>query len=159
MPTSLVQIVSMLLLIVQGVVALAPGRMLCIPVWDCGTHEQAPEAACAHSDPGSCPPSACSSFDEERGRFADGRGQSAPLLAPIDECGCHLHVQVPGHQPVPFTPRDDDHSPKACVVPVVATAVMDWRCDPPSALVACLRPPDFSVSGQVLALKSTRLLI
>jgi hypothetical protein len=150
---SLVKLVAMLLLIVQGAIATAPGQVLCIPVRDCDTHEHEAELACGHCDTASC----AQLGGEPRGGDQK-QGPFPASLHPNDECGCHLHVPVPGDERVPSGPRGDNPDLRMFFVPLVAL-VLNWDCEPPHAVIARFHPPDFSVSDQVLALKATRLLI
>ncbi|MBX3392764.1 MAG: hypothetical protein KF787_08960 [Phycisphaeraceae bacterium] len=154
MPPALFKLVAMLLLVMQGAIAVAPGRVLCIPVKDCGTYEQDAVATCSHRDREVCPASVGggSRHNHEREPFNIA-------LHPNDECGCHVHVPVPGNEQVPSNFRSDTHDLRVFFVPLTVALVLNWDCDPPPARVAHSRPPDFSASGQVLALKATRLLI
>ncbi|MGQ0629156.1 MAG: hypothetical protein ACT4PL_13785 [Phycisphaerales bacterium] len=45
------------------------------------------------------------------------------------------------------------------VVPLLIAIAVAWDLEPPLAIPALVQPPDFSVSDQVLGLKTTRLLI
>jgi len=154
MSTALVKFVAMLLLFVQGLAAFAPGRVLCIPVQDCGTHEQGGHAACGHCDSDVC--------DDEAGQDQCKDHEHGPFtvaMHPDDECGCHIHVPVPESEQVPSTPRGDNSELRHAVVPLVVAFVLVWDFEPALVVVERFKPPDFSVSDQVLALKATRLLI
>lgn len=154
MPRVLVKLVAVLLLFVQGLVAFAPGQVLCIPIQDCGTHEQG-----AHAIRGHC---GADGRDDEVGGNQCKDHEHGPFSAamhPDDECGCHLHVPVPDSEQVPSTLRGD--SPDLCnvVLPLMVAFVLTWDCEPWLVVIERFTPPDFSVSDQVLALKATRLLI
>jgi len=76
-----------------------------------------------------------------------------------DECACHLHIQVPQNERVPSQPRGDNAEFRLAMVPLFVSVVLALDFEFPLMPVARLKPPDFSVSDQVLALKATRLLI
>ncbi len=154
MHPALVKLVAMLLLFVQGVVALAPGQVLCIPVRDCGTHERGIDAECSHCDAAPCSTTAGEPLNSEH-----GYGPYSPALHPIDECGCHVHVPVPGDEQVPSNPRGENPDLRAFFIPVLIAVVLNWDCETPQEVVPRFHPPDFSASDQVLALKATHLLI
>jgi hypothetical protein len=149
----LVKLVAMLLLIVQGAIATAPGQVLCIPVRDCDTHEHEAGRACGH-----CDTESCAQIGEESGGVGQNQGTFPAALHPNDDCGCHLHVPVPGDEQVPSSPRGENPDLRMFFVPLVVL-VLNWDCEPPRAVIAHFHPPDFSASDQVLALKATRLLI
>lgn len=154
MPQSLVKLVAMLLLFVQGLVAFAPGQVICIPVQDCGAHDQGGHAACGHCDSDGC--------DNEVRRDQCKDHEHGPFSAathPDDECGCHLHVPVPDSEQVPSNPRCDVSELRSVLVPLLVAFVLTWDFEPSLVVVERFKPPDFSASDQVLALKATRLLI
>ncbi|MBL8758810.1 MAG: hypothetical protein JNK35_10320 [Phycisphaerae bacterium] len=87
------QIVAALLLLMQSVVGIAGGRVVCIPRGGCADH--APPAARA-----SCPCDAhkdavhpCDADAVSRG--GGSGGQALPACAEREGCGCHLHVAMP----------------------------------------------------------------
>lgn len=153
MHPSLVKLVAMLLLFVQGAITTAPGQVLCIPIRDCDTHEHEAEVACDH-----CDTTACAQIGEEPGGVDQKQRLFPAAVHPNDDCGCHLHVPVPGDEQVPSSPRGENPDLRMFFVPLVVL-VLNWDCEPPPAVIAHFHPPDFSVSDQVLALKATRLLI
>lgn len=154
MHPALVKLVTILLLVVQGLVASAPGRVLCIPLEDCESHDQGLTTPCGHCDTAAC-------HTTEFGQDESGYDHGVFLAAnhPEDECGCHVHVPVPGDQQVPGPAKPDGSEFKSILVPLVLAIFANWEIEPPVATSVRLHPPDFSVSDQVLALKSTRLLI
>jgi len=151
MPLSLVKLVAVLLLVVQGVMASGPGRVMCIPLGDCGSHDTAVADSCRHCDAHESRDSGCL----ESSRHEDG--PHSPLFHPPDECGCHLHVPVPDGQQVPS--KGDSQDLRLPVVPLLISIEAAWDLVPPLAIPALVQPPDFSVAAQVLGLKTTRLLI
>jgi hypothetical protein len=154
MPTPVIKLVAMLLLVVQGAIALAPGRVLCIPVRDCGTHQPDVVAACVHCDSHGSPnaPGVPGGLGQEKDPFSTA-------FHPNDECGCHLHVPVPGDDQVPSNPKGDGPDLRTFFFPMVVAIVLAWDFDPPLSVAPHFQPPDFSASDQVLALKTTRLRI
>lgn len=154
MPAAVVKLVAMLLLFVQGLVAFAPGQVLCIPVQDCGTHEQGGSASCGHCDTdwldGVGGEDDCKDHDH---------GPFAPVTHPDEECGCHLHLPVPDNEQPPSNSRGDNFELRSVSVPLVIAFILTWELEPVLVVVERFKTPDFSVSDQVLALKSTRLLI
>lgn len=154
MPTAVVKLVALLLLVVQGAIALAPGRVLCIPVRDCGTHESEVLAACDH-----CDSHGRSDVSGRSGGLDPKHGPFSTTFHPDDECGCHLHVPVPSEDQVPSNPKGDGPDLRALFFPLVVAVVLAWDFDPPLAVVPRFQPPDFSTCDQVLALKTTRIII
>jgi hypothetical protein len=154
MSPALVKLVAMLLLVVQGAIASAPGRVLCIPVGDCGTHESETAEVCSHCDT-QCMAHAGSGV----GAPGHDEGPYSTAFHPDDECGCHLHVPVPGDEQVPSNPKGEGPDSRTFLLPLAIAVVMAWDFDPPVAVPPRVQPPDFSASDQVLGLKTTRLLI
>jgi hypothetical protein len=80
---------------------------------------------------------------------------------PDDSCECHVHLPVPGENPVPLKAASRGESTDlrelAVPLPVVAITVRDWI--PAQGLEAYAHEPDFGRSSQLLSLRSTRLLI
>lgn len=157
MPTPLVKLVALILLMTQGLVAFAPGKVLCIPLFDCDTHEaRALSVVCDHGEIASCHAVAvarASCQDHEPGPFTLARHHH-------DECGCHVHLPVPGGSgALPTLKRGDSPDLQLIAIPLLMAVVLDWDLVPPPAPCVALWPPDFSVSDQVLSLKATRLLI
>jgi len=154
MPPAIVKLVAMLLLVVQGAIALAPGRVLCIPVRDCGTHESAVRTSCDH-----CDSHGRLDVSGRSGGLAPEQGPFNTVFHPNDECGCHLHVPVPGNEQVPSNPKSGEPDLRTLIVPLFVAIIWVYDWNPPLAAASHFRPPDFSVSDQVLSLKTTRLLI
>lgn len=154
MPHALVKLVAMLLLFVQGLVAFAPGQVVCIPLQDCGTHEQAGNFSCGHCDPLPCNDGmVADTCDDHR------HGPFSSASHPDDDCGCHVHVPVPDSEQIPSNPRGESSDPRLAIAPLLVAVVLAWDFEPALEVVERFKPPDFSVSDQVLALKATRLLI
>lgn len=154
MSHALVKLVAMLLLFAQGLVAIAPGRVVCIPVQDCGTHEQDGHALCGHCDPLQCNDGIVADACDEH-----SHGPFSSVAHPDDECGCHVHVLVPDAEQLPGNPRGDNSDLRHAIVPLLFAVVLAWDSEPAFEVVERFKPPDVSVSDQVLALKATRLLI
>ncbi len=154
MPAAFVKLVAMLLLVVQGLIAFAPGQVLCIPVRSCSLHTPSGDAPCEHADSDECD-------DERRDEQCEGRGQGHFSFAKHsdDERGCHIHVLVPDSEQAPSGPRGDIAELRHAVTPLLVAFVLSWDFEPAVVVVERFKPPDFSVSDQVLALKATRLLI
>lgn len=154
MSPALVKLVAILLLLVQGAIASAPGRVLCIPIQDCGTHESKLAEACSRCDMHGI-------VDAGSGVGTSGHddGPLSTAFQPDDECGCYLHVPVPDDEQVRSNPKGDGQDLRTFIVPLVIAVVMGWDFDPPIAVPPRVQPPDFSDSDQVLGLKTTRLLI
>lgn len=149
--------VAALLLMVQGLVAFAPGRVLCIPIADCGTHESIVESACDHCEPDDC----TSSETEETDGSSSDPMSSGPMNAALclmPECGCHVHLPVPRGEQTSPTLRDDSQQ-RALFVPVLVAMIPseDWsdRC----GVSASAHSPGVRGSAQLRALKTTRLRI
>lgn len=154
MPPTVVKLVAVLLLVVQGLIASAPGRVLCIPLQDCGTHQSGASTSCDH-----CDSAGCDNQQADQGGSSHQHGPFHAALHPEDECGCHVHVPVPGDQQVASNQKTGSPEFRALFVPLVVAVVLTWDVDPPAAVKVLFPPPDFSASDQVRALKATRLLI
>lgn len=168
-PASL-RLVATLLLIVQGVVALAPGRVLCIPLWDCPRHHddaRSHAGAGAHHHRHRTDVDGCTG---DHGR-SDGQGHALghahghgldvvdATRHPHDGCPCHVHVPLPGNECIPVSPKGEPQELRAMCVPLVAVAAPGWASGPPPRAQARSRPPDPSGSERVHGLKTTRLLV
>jgi hypothetical protein len=149
-----VKLVAVLLLVAQGLLASAPGRVLCIPLEHCETHHRGLAAACDHCDTAGC---TSARFDQDEP--GSGRGNFFSAIHPEEECGCHVHVPIPADQQVPGPANSGVCGCKPIFVPLVLAIVIDREIEPPVAMHVRLHPPDFILTDQVLALKSTRLLI
>lgn len=154
MPKVLVKSVALLLLIMQGLVSFASGQVLCIPLVDCGMHHK---VGCGEH--GRFHSHECAA---EVGAHECHDHQHDPLRVSIhahDECGCHLHVPVPSSKELPSSPRGDNFDLRLAVVPLCFAFVMTRAFEPPREVTHPFKPPDFSTSDQVLALKTARLII
>ncbi len=154
MHPAVIKLVSILLLVVQGLGASAPGRVLCIPLKDCPTHDQRLATGCGHCDTPACHPAELDQDEPQR-----GHGPFPAAIHSEDECDCHVHVPIPGDQQIAGSAKSDGTEFKSNLVPLVLAIVSQWEIESPVATVVRLHPPDFSVSDQFLALKSTRLLL
>ena len=157
MPQTLVKLVAVFLLCVQVVVASVPGRMLCIPVADCGGGEQSVSACDHRHHEGPA--------EGHKHSHGDSRGGTHGLLDlalhPDDACACHVHLPVPGETPVPSkpTPRGDHSDLRELAVPLAVVAIIVLDGMPQRGLEVYWHEPDFNRTGQVLSLRSTRMLI
>lgn len=154
MPPAHIRLIAFLLLLVQSAIALTPGQVLCIPFQNRGTIDQGAHAACGPCDSDDCGHNVggdnCRSHDD---------GPFSGAMHPNAECVCHLHVPVPDNEQVPSNSRGDNSDLRGVVVPLLVAAVVVTNNESLVVAVQRFRPPDFSVSDQVLTLKATRLLI
>jgi hypothetical protein len=154
MRSMLVHLVLAVLLAVQGVLSLAPGRMLCIPLRACDQHQEVP-ALCGHCDDSHGDAHAMTSP-----RWNDAAEQFcfAIVARPSDECGCHLHVPGPQDSHVVTKTSGDACEWKHSLALWAAAFVLASQpasadeCDVP-------RPPDLLASMQVRVLRTSRLII
>lgn len=151
MPHPLVKAVAMLLLVMQAAVSMAPGQVICLPA--SGTSQMQTEKACTHCDavPGRDGSGETPRTDEKGGLFHASH--------PRDDCGRHTHVPVPDEDQVPSSPRGDIVTLKAFIVPLVVVLVLSWDHSPPRLVGVESRPRDYFAFDQVLAIKTTRLLV
>lgn len=154
MHPTFVKLVAILLLVVQGLVASSPGQVICIPLQDCGSHQPGLPASCGH-----CDTAECENEEAEQDGLGYRHGSVSAAVHPDDECGCHIHVPIPGDQQVPGPSRSDGAEFKTILVPLALAIVINWEMEPPVTTSVRFHPPDFSASDQVRSLKSTRLLI
>jgi hypothetical protein len=144
MPPWFVQLVAFVLLTVQGVIGVIPGRVLCIPLAHCHSHGDG-GAACAQSHG----PRHCQGHEH---------GPLEIASHPFAECECHVHVPVPDEQPMPGASRGEVAESRPALVMVAMALPGNWAGEM-LRMVGRLRPPDWGATGQVRALKATRLLI
>jgi hypothetical protein len=158
MSQPLLKFVSLLLLVVQGVVASSPWRVVCVPVAVCESHEgDESTAGCGHDDHGPC-----RSTDSGAGpKQIDDHALLGLVLSTHDECGCHVHVPVPRNDQFPSRPGPQGGCPdmRAVLTPRVVVAMLDWGCAPLPSGVPGVDPPEFDRGDEALSLKSTRLLL
>lgn len=150
MPQSLIKLVTVLLLFVQGAVALSTGRMLCIPVAPCGEQHSA------------CDDTGSASHVCGAEHCADHRpGLTDVALHPHDECDCHVHLPIPGGDEAPSnsSPRSDLQDLRAFALSLWVVSMLGWGDSPSHAPIVGRPAPSFSASDQVLGLRATRLLI
>jgi len=153
MPPALLKLVVLLLLVVQGVVAPGPGRVLCVPLEDCGQHHRSDAGGCDHCGRGAHAATARPGCQDHQHGLFDVASH------PDDECGCHVHVPLPADEQLPSKPKGDLQDPRAASVSLAVAFVVASVPAPARTSEVCLRPPDFSASDQVRSLKATRLLI
>jgi hypothetical protein len=143
MHRTFVKAVAMILLLVQAVVGVAPGQVVCMPLGGCA-HESVVSAGCGHCG--------------EHRHVAVAQDQPERLAAAHnDDCGCHLHVAIPADERVPGNPRGEGVEARV-VFMAGATMVPGWGVAPPASTPA-FHPPDFRATDQVRSLKATRLII
>lgn len=151
MTLSLTKYIAVLLVFLQATVGMiTPGRVLCLPVADCDHQEFAATGCQDRSEAGQHDDLDCD------------HDPAAPGLAPdhLNECGCHLHVPIPGDPKTPgqSQARGDGFQARQSVIPVVV-AVLQWDWTPSIGKSLSQRPVDPLVRGLVLSLKTTRLRI
>ena len=136
----LVHAVAALLLLTQLCVGIAPGRILCIPVGDCGAHELADH---------------CHGHDDDGGHH---HGPVAPNDHEHGDCDCHLHVSLPDEAQTPSKPhvRLECMAFHMFLAPVLLAELPGSE---PSPHLSREHPPDRHARDQVLSLAATRLLI
>lgn len=153
MTSTLVKLVSLLLLVVQGAIASIPARVLCIPLQECSERR-----TLAASD----------THDrrlDARSHAVARIGHHDHALAPCntaasdDERGCHVHVQMPPKEQLPSNPKSEFNELRAVAGALVAVVILTLDVEPTFTIRVRSQPPDFSASDQVRALKTTRLLI
>lgn len=162
MPSAIVKLVAMLLLVVQAAIGVAPGRMLCVPVHSHRMHESGADPGSSSdgsevSDRSGC--SGCSELVSVRLGFGVEAGRISRWSHLDEECACHVHVPIPDEEQLPISPRGDGPELRTVGVSATCAVVLIWDCDLPPVPTAILPPHDSSTAAQVLALKSTRLLI
>ena len=142
MPVSLAKLSVVILLAVQGWVALFNGRPMCIPVGACARH------------------AAESSFDSIAslpvGQPADHTDTSPALGFDHEDCGCHIHLPSISHTQISHQPRSSVDVP-AIVVAAIASSpaelnVIRVGLDAPTRSLAHASPA-------LHVLRATRLLI
>jgi len=149
----LVQIIASMLLLLQALVGVAPGRVLCLPLADCGSHEATP----------TCDRGGCSSDNHDTHALPCREHRHTPVehaLHPDADCGCHIHVPVPSDEQLPTHPtRAELTEQRWAAAPIATSVVLASNWAPPRRSFAIGPPPDLSLTDQVLTLKATRLLI
>lgn len=155
MRPAVLKLVALLLLLSQGAVALAPGRMICIPVHECTSHEHGALAACGHRDTADL-------------AVADGSDIAAghlrhcalvPARCPDGACGCHVHVPVPNNGQATISPRGGKVEPRAWSVPSACAIAEPPRRATLRGAAAPERPPAVAACDRLRALRATHLLI
>lgn len=159
MPKTIAQLVAVFLLVVQGIAAFGPGRVLCVPIEGEVARTQADAA-----DHGPCEvhsPSHVLPGEAAKGESCDDHehGVVLALLHTHEDCGCHVHVPVRGDDTTPTTPRDRTGDARQLFAPVVVALLANWDWSSACVRTAEGHPPDRLASGQLRALKSTRLRI
>lgn len=146
MASRVIQVILMVLLVVQGALASASGRVLCIPLGGHGEHHLC-GADVGHglSSPGACCDHPESPLDV--------------VLAAHDECGCHVHVPVPGREQSPGNPKQSGGMGRIVSVAPVDSVVMAWGVAPVATLRVRSHWMEYGSPGQGLGLRTTRLII
>lgn len=154
MSRTTIQLIACFLLVLQGLVSWAPGRVLCIPVQDCeGHHHDESDGYEGHEFHGCADAHhGCVPHDHEHDPLSGSHHED-------DACGCHFHVPVPGEQRVPSHPKSDGLEWRLPALPLFADALPTWEVAPPAPPFGRTTLRDFSGSDQVRALRMTRLLI
>lgn len=154
MRPTLVKLVALLMVVLQGAITSGPARVLCIPLQDCGHHHESAALGGHENGPNTCGPviERVGCHIHEHGPF------DTPSLAD-DPCACHVHVPVPDQKQLPSNAKGDSQDPRSFLVPMAVAILIAWEFEPPRTPRLCLRPPDFSTSDQVCGLKVTRLRI
>ena len=154
MSPTLVKLVAVLLLMVQGVIGMASGRVLCLRVQECVCQESGSGHGHEHG------------LGHGLGHGHGHQDGKVPLDSVIHEnaeCGCHVHVAMPDDELLPGKPRSESAEFKALCAPLMVEVAMHFECAPALVLSDRLRPPDFEsafrMCDQVRGLKSTRLLV
>lgn len=154
MPTALARFAAVLLLALQGLIALAPGRALCIPRPHDVQHALGATVACGHGDSAAC--------GAMGGRLRDvddelcGRSEAQK---PGTGCRCHVHVPLSGAPYAPNPPRLDQPDHRSPLSPRGIAMVLGWSVHPVPGVRNRGQPPDFTGCDQFLGLRATRLLI
>lgn len=143
---ALVKLVAMLLLVVQGVVASATGRVMCIRVADCGSHtETVAASACEHD---------CGNDQQPQ-----DDGWCDVVANGLAACECHVHVPVPGEERVPSKGQLSVSDFKTVALPVLVAMVLQWEPvwrDGPARYAERREARSWDQLG---ALRTTRLLV
>jgi len=154
MPTALARFAAVLLLVLQVLMALAPGRALRMQLPHDVQHALGTTVACGHGDSAAC--------DAMGGRVGDvddelcGRSEAQH---PETGCRCHVHVPVPGAPHAPNPPRLDQPDHRSPFSPRGIPMVLGWSVHPVQGVWNRGHPPDFTGCDQFLGLRATRLLI
>lgn len=155
MPRRLANLVAILVLAVHGVVSLAPGRVLCVSLFDADLHDA--DATLVERCP--CDSHACESTPGTREGESGGSGGIA--RSPLNQCDCHLHVLIPAGEQLPprASAQGGESDQSVPVMPVVAIAFIEWHPAPPSVCNPRFRTPDSCAGDNARIVRTTRLLI
>lgn len=154
MPLPLVKLVAVLLLVLQGVVSVAPGQILCIPVLDCAGYEHGLPLHGEH-----CGSHGCDHADGHTSCHGHDHGPFIDESHNDEDCGCHVHLPVPDSEQLPCSTRGDGPEFRVVVIPEVSGFELPRARQPLIVVARSFKPPDLCASDQVRALKTTRLLI
>lgn len=152
------QVVAALLLVMQSVVGIAGGRVVCIARGGCADHAPPAERAACPCEQGERAVDPCGADAEPRGG-ANG-APDLPACAEREGCGCHLHVAMP-EDLIPGSAREAAWSPPACgALPMAlppSACVAEWAWGAP---VGDVRSPRGEASGGgARAVRLARLMI
>lgn len=154
MYSPLTKAVALTLLVVQVLFASMSGRVWCIGAHDCDSHD----GTAAGCDRGG-----------HHHHFGSGREHrevqchehvffaGAPHEA--DDCCCHLHMPIAGEALASIDRRAAGFETRTFLVPMSFVVCKAGDSAPRIAVPGRFRPPDFSGSDQMLALKTSRLMI
>lgn len=158
MTSPVINLVAAFLLVAQGLVGMAPGRVLCLPIADCGAHDSSESAGCGHDHDDCGSDHGCGSNSDDRA--GHGHGPMEIAFHPHEECGCHVHVPVPGDDRTPTNPQPrGDYKELRALSGASHVLTIAWDFTPAARPSWRFCPPDLTATDQVRALKSTRLLI
>lgn len=149
-----VKLVSVLMLVVQGLVASAAGRVVCIPLQDCGKHGEMAVGLCDR-----VAAEGCGGHGGECDERALGSGSHDDGMQRAEECDCHVHVPVPADERLPGKPAVDMGEARADLIPAAVVAVLTWDLESACEAGEGFLPPGFERCDQWVGLKCTRLLL
>lgn len=156
MAAPIVHLLAVFLLVAQGLVGIAPGRVLCVAIW--------PHAGCEHSVEVGCGGHGHRVHTHRHIGLSPGRSDQSPvshqILPPHEECSCHVHVPVPGD---PQSPRGQGQSGDRLEMRLTAAAALavagGWDCVPTTRGMGPERPPGCLGMERAVSIRSTRLRI
>jgi hypothetical protein len=154
MPRSVVQIVAVVLLVLQSVVALVPGRMFCLPTWACGEREKVSRVV-QHVHGFEQGPAHVSGYSHGHDEATDVTDDGC--AAGHDECGCHVHMPMPDDQQMPKDQRAQQAMQD--VMTPAEVFVGELKFEPVEMMKRVPRVLDLSAAVELRALKVTRLLV
>jgi hypothetical protein len=153
MPNCLVKLVAITLLLMQSVLAFAPGRVLCLSFGGCTIDADSSEVAAeeARSHSGCCHHDAaapCKPGDPFQAQSHPDKG-----------CGCHVHVRVPRAEQVSNGGATIDVMSRVLLPAMVVAEMCVWEPPTVAPWTRLHSQPESGLRAQQCALKATRLLI